>query len=62
MSKHNCWNCGYIILGGLCFPGACAWFVDVKKDAIAKQIPADIIDVGCVHWKEKEIELPEEEI
>ena len=64
MTETSCWTCRYIVLGGLCFPGACTWFVEVRKEMAAKQIPADVIDKGCLHWKEKETEteIPEGEI
>jgi len=45
-SEINCWNCKYIDLSGVYFPGRCTWFKEVKE-LEPKEIPGDMVDVGC---------------
>lgn len=54
MSEQNCWNCGKVMLGGVYFPGRCSGFKDKEgKPLPPREIPARIVDDGCLLWIEK---------
>ena len=45
-SKKSCWDCSYQQLGGIEFFGKCTWFSKYKQEP-DKEIPPDVVDVGC---------------
>lgn len=49
----SCWNCGYQIIGGITFLGKCSWF-SVVKNANNKDIPPQVVDVGCKYFTKRE--------
>lgn len=55
MSENNCWNCGWHKIGGITLLPICWWFV--KKQGIAKEVPAKIVDHGCKFWTDADIDF-----
>ena len=51
--ETSCWNCAYQHLGGNTLTGRCHWYLEVKKQE-PKEIPADIVDVGCKLFVKKD--------
>ena len=49
-SKRNCWDCKFIDMSGIYFPGRCNWFKEVKNEA-PKEIPGNMVDKGCGFFK-----------
>lgn len=51
--KHpdkSCWNCALHQAGGINLLGVCKYFETIGKEK--KDIPQNIIDVGCRYFKE----------
>ena len=44
-SKNNCWDCGLRKKGGINAFGSCMWWDEPKE------IPSNIVDKGCKHWR-----------
>lgn len=53
MKEKTCWNCNYQQLAGDTFLGKCSWFTK-HKGGKAKEIPSDVVDVGCKHFVQRE--------
>ncbi len=49
---RNCWDCDYQQIGGETFLGMCTYFSAIGKPN--KEIPPQIVDEGCKHWRPKE--------
>lgn len=48
-----CWTCTYQQTGGSNFLGWCRWFT-VHQNVGAKEIPSEVVDVGCGEYERKE--------
>lgn len=44
--KGKCWDCKFMDLSGIYFPGRCNWFKEVKKED-PREIPGERVDHGC---------------
>ena len=44
----SCWDCGLHKAGGITLLGACKWWKEPRD------IPPDVVDKGCNHWRSKE--------
>lgn len=51
-TQKNCWSCKFQQMGGDNFFGNCLYFESIGKEK--KEIPKDIIDVGCRFYIDKE--------
>jgi len=51
-SEKNCWFCNYQQIAGDTFLGKCTWF-SKQKHQQDKEIPPDIVDVGCKHFVQR---------
>ena len=47
----NCWNCGYKKNKQISLFGVCTYFE--LKEMEAKEIPSEIVDIGCKNWIDK---------
>ncbi len=50
-NEKSCWSCTFQELGNETFLGVCTWF-EKKGKGKNKDIPVDVVDKGCQHWKE----------
>ena len=50
MNQNNCWDCTRRNKGGINAFGVCTYFEEPKE------IPADVVDVGCKFWRDEQIE------
>jgi hypothetical protein len=48
-SGNSCWNCTYQQIAGDTFLGKCTWFSKHKQEK-DKEIPPEVVDVGCKHF------------
>ncbi len=48
----SCWTCVFHNIASAAFLGTCTWFEKNEKGE-NKDIPPDVVDKGCKHWKEK---------
>ena len=44
---HNCWDCALRKKGGINAFGSCTWWDEPKE------IPANIVDIGCKLWRDE---------
>lgn len=51
--KGNCWDCRFVDLSGIYFPGRCNWFKEVKKEE-PKELPPERVDRGCQFFEPAE--------
>lgn len=60
-SVRTCWTCEFQKIGSSTFLGVCTYFSTVGKPN--KDIPPNLVDVGCKYWKQRsaKVEEPEEE-
>lgn len=49
VNEKSCWDCGYQQIAGDTFLGRCTWFSKHKQEK-DKEIPPNVIDVGCKHF------------
>tara|TARA_Y100000310_G_scaffold203710_1_gene203980 strand:+ start:4355 stop:4576 length:222 start_codon:yes stop_codon:yes gene_type:complete len=47
----NCWSCSYKKEKQISLFGVCLYFLQIGKEA--KEIPDNIVDVGCKHYVER---------
>ena len=52
-NDKSCWNCKYQDLHNDTFLGLCLWFKIHKREE-PKEIPSDMVDVGCKFFEIKE--------
>jgi hypothetical protein len=52
-SKGACWDCNFMDMSGVYFPGRCTWFREVKKEE-PKEIPSEKVNTGCGLFSPKE--------
>ncbi len=53
VQDKSCWTCGFQKKGGPnTFLGICLYFEVQGKES--KQIPENVVDIGCKFWKQKE--------
>ena len=48
--QNSCWECALRKKGGINAFGVCTYFEEPKE------IPADVVDVGCKFWRDEQIE------
>ena len=52
-NQNNCWNCAKHKKGGVNAFGLCMWWDQHKE------IPPEIVDIGCKFWRDEQIEQTE---
>lgn len=52
VSGKSCWDCSYQQIAGDTFLGKCTWFSKHKREK-DKEIPPDVVDVGCKHFVQR---------
>lgn len=48
-SDRSCWDCAHQQIAGDTFLGKCTWFSKHKREK-DKEIPPDVVDIGCKHF------------
>lgn len=51
-SGRSCWHCSYQQIAGDTFLGKCTWFSKHKHEK-DKEIPSEVVDVGCKHFAQR---------
>ena len=54
VSGKSCWDCSYQQIANDTFLGKCTWFSKQKREK-DKDIPPDVVDVGCKHFVQRGI-------
>ena len=52
IKEKSCWTCAFQNIATATFLGVCTWFQKNNKGD-NKDIPPDVADKGCKHWKKK---------
>lgn len=52
--RKSCWDCSYQNITDNTFLGTCTWF-SKNKSQKDKEIPPEVVDVGCKHFVQKGI-------
>ena len=50
--RVSCWDCKYMDTSGICFPGRCSWFKEVKNEK-PREIPGSRVGIGCNFFQMK---------